>query len=177
MLLFLTVPIQYMPKAVLASVVFLIGIELVDVAGMRKVLRLRPDEFVVAALVALTVICVGVEQGIVLAIVASIIDHLRRSYRPPTGVLQLSDADGTWHRTDADPESRSLPGLVVYRFAGDLYYANANLFFEETSAFANAADPPTWLCIDAAPFPISTTAAARPFASSTASFTSTASSS
>jgi SulP family sulfate permease len=40
-LLFLTVPIQYMPEAVLASVVFLIGIELVDLPGMRRVLRLR----------------------------------------------------------------------------------------------------------------------------------------
>ena len=152
-LLFLTVPIQYMPEAVLASVVFLIGIELVDVAGMRKVLRLRPDEFVVAALVALTVICVGVEQGIVVAILASLIDHLRRSYRPPTGVLQPAGTGGGWHSTEADPGARSLPGLVVYRFAGSLYYANANLFFEQTSAFATADDPPTWLCIDAAALP------------------------
>ena len=35
-LLFLTVPLQYMPKAVLSTVVFLIGIELVDIAGMRR---------------------------------------------------------------------------------------------------------------------------------------------
>ena len=35
-LVFLTVPIQYMPKAVLSSVVFLIGLELVDLAGLRK---------------------------------------------------------------------------------------------------------------------------------------------
>jgi len=151
-LLFLTVPIQYMPKAVLSSVVFLIGIELVDLAGMRKVLRLRLDEFVVAALVAATVVCVGVEQGIVLAIVASIIDHMRRSYRPGTAVLQHGP-DNSWHGVPAEPHARSLPGLVVYRFAGTLYYANASMFFEQTSAFANAADPPTWLCLDAAAIP------------------------
>ena len=40
-LLFFTKPLQYMPTAVLASVVFLIGIELVDIAGMHKILR-RP---------------------------------------------------------------------------------------------------------------------------------------
>jgi SulP family sulfate permease len=151
-LLFLTVPIQYMPKAVLSSVVFLIGIELVDLAGMRKVLRLRLDEFVVATLVAVTVICVGVEQGIVLAIVASIIDHLRRSYRPGTAVLQPGP-NGIWQSVPADPDARSRPGLVIYRFAGSVYYANANLFFEQTSAFATAADPPTWICIDAAAIP------------------------
>jgi SulP family sulfate permease len=151
-LLFLTVPIQYMPQAVLSSVVFLIGIQLVDLAGMRKILRLRPDEFVVATLVAVTVVLVGVEQGIVLAIVASIIDHLRRSYRPGTAVLQAG-ANDTWHGVSTTPESRTLPGLVVYRFAGALYYANANLFFEQTSAFATAEDPPRWLCLDAAVLP------------------------
>ena len=149
-LLFLTAPIQYMPEAVLSSVVFLIGIELVDIAGMRKVLRRRPDEFVVATLVALTVVCVGVEQGIVLAIVASMIDHLRFSYRPHTSVMQLADANGSLHAAKPDPDARTVPGLVVYRFAGSLYYANANLFFEQASAFAATADPPSWICIDAA---------------------------
>ena len=87
-LLFLTGPLSYMPKAVLASVVFLIGIELIDLAGMKKVFKLRRDEFFVAALTAAVVVLVGVEQGIVIAIVASIIDHIRRSYRPPTAVLE-----------------------------------------------------------------------------------------
>ena len=35
-LLFLTKPLQYMPNAVLSSVVFLIGLKLVDIAGMRR---------------------------------------------------------------------------------------------------------------------------------------------
>ena len=152
-LLFLTVPLQYMPKAVLASVVFLIGVELVDLKGMRDILRLRPSEFVVATLTGLTVVLVGVEQGIVLAIVASIIDHLRRSYRPPTAVME-PDADGRgWHSVPAEPATRTEPGLVVYRFSSGLYYANANHFAEDVMAFATgqtATDPLHWLCIDAA---------------------------
>ncbi len=151
-LLFLTAPIQYMPTAVLASVVFLIGIELVDLGGMRRVLSLRRDEFVVATLVAATVVVFGVEQGIVLAIVASIIDHLRRSYHANTAVLQPA-ADHAWHGVAVEPEVRSTPGLVVYRFAGSLYYANANLFFEQASAFATADDPPRWICIAAEAIP------------------------
>ncbi len=87
-LLFLTKPLSYLPNAVLASVVLLIGIELVDIAGMRKVLRLRPDEFVVAAataLTAMTVVLIGVEQGIILAIVASVIALLRECKPIPRG--------------------------------------------------------------------------------------------
>ncbi len=105
-LLFLTAPIQYMPAAVLSSVVFLIGVELVDIPGMRKVLRLRADEFVVASLVTATVVVIGVEQGIVLAIFASIVDHLRRSYHPSTAVLRPDD-NNTWHGVPVEPDARA----------------------------------------------------------------------
>jgi MFS superfamily sulfate permease-like transporter len=149
-LLFLTAPIQYMPKAVLASVVFLIGIELIDIAGMRRVLRVRPDEFVVAAATAATVVVIGVEQGIVLAIVLSIIDHLRRSYHPNNGVLSVVDGQRV-HFVPVEPTARSIPGLVVYRFAASLYYANANRFMEDITGFVSSMgeQPISWLCIDA----------------------------
>jgi len=152
-LLFLTGPIQYMPTAVLASVVFLIGIELVDIPGLRKVLNRRRDEFVVATLVGLTVIVLGVEQGIVLAIVASMIDHLRRSYRPPTAVLQPRPDRPGWTSVPVTPDARSLPGLVIYSFAGPLYYANASLFAAQITAFADSEDPPHWICLDAVAVP------------------------
>jgi high affinity sulfate transporter 1 len=152
-LLFLTAPIQYMPKAVLAAVVFMIGIELIDIRGMRKVRHLRLDEFVVAVLVAITVVVIGVEQGIVLAIVASVIGHLRRSYRPPTAVLQPVAGGPGFHSVAAEPDARSLTGLVVYRFAGSLYYANAEQFNHEVTAFATSANPPAWVCLDLAAMP------------------------
>jgi SulP family sulfate permease len=146
---------------VLSTVVFLIGIELVDLAGMRKILHMRRDEFVVATLTALTVVFVGVEQGIVLAIVASLIDHLRRSYRPSTGVLvpatdesptETSATAKRWHAVAAEPSTRSVPGLTIYRFSSSLYYANANHFAEEVLAFATdgSGEPLDWVCIDAA---------------------------
>ena len=121
---------------------------------MRGVRR-RADEFVVASRVAPTAMVVGVEQGIVLAIVASIVDHLRRSYHPSTAVL-IPGPNDIWHGISlhCDIVAWSLPGLVVYRFAGSLYYANANLFFEQTSAFASTSDDPLrWLCLDAAATP------------------------
>ena len=55
-LLFLTKPLQYLPEAVLSTVVFLIGIELIAIQGMRRIYRLRIDEFVVAAVTALVVV-------------------------------------------------------------------------------------------------------------------------
>ena len=73
-ILFATRPLQYLPNCALAAVVFVIGIDLIDITGMKRVLRMRRDEFVVAAITALVVVFWGVEQGIVLAIV---LDHTR----------------------------------------------------------------------------------------------------
>jgi MFS superfamily sulfate permease-like transporter len=132
--------------------VFLIGIELVDIAGMRRVWRLRRNEFVVAAITAATVVLLGVLQGIVVAIVLSLIDHLRRSYRPPTAVLSSLTAEGAddWVAGAVAPDERTEDGLVVYRFSAPLYYANAEHFTEEVLAFASSDDPPDWVCIFAA---------------------------
>ena len=146
-LLFLTKPLQYMPEAVLSSVVFLIGIELVKVAEMRKILRVRPDEFVVAAVTAAVVVIVGVEQAILLAIVMSIVAHLRLGYKPHDRVLTRGP-DGRWTGHAVADGGQAAPGLVVYRFAASLYYANANRFEEEVRLLAGA-EGVKWLCLDA----------------------------
>jgi high affinity sulfate transporter 1 len=157
-LLFLTVPLSYMPQAVLSSIVFLIGVELVDVKGMRRILGWRSDEFVVAAITALVVVTIGVEQGIILAIVMSLVDHLRRSYKPRDTLLSAMGS-GRWQSVpiawnEDGPVAEAddaVPGLVVYRFGGSMYYANTNRFIQELHAImSRGSGPPTWLCIDAA---------------------------
>ncbi len=154
-LLWLTAPLQYMPEAVLSTVVFLIGIELVDMAGMKRVWKLRRDEFVVAAITAATVVLVGVLQGIIVAIVLSVIDHLRRSYRPPTAVLSslTGENTGSWSATRVTPDVRTERGLVVYRFSAPLYYANAEHLSEELLAFGTSDDRPDWIGLYAAAVP------------------------
>lgn len=75
--------------------VFLIGVELIDVAGMARIYRLRREEFLVAAVTAAAVVFIGVEQGVLLAIAASMVDHLRHSYHPRSSVL-VKSAAGHW---------------------------------------------------------------------------------
>jgi SulP family sulfate permease len=146
-LLFLTKPLSYMPEAVLASVVFLIGVKLVDVKGMRRILRSRPAEFVVAAITAAVVVLVGVEQGIVVAILLSIVIHLRHSYRPSDKLLVQGPAE-RWQGKPLASGAQAAPGLAMYRFGASLYYANASRLAEETRAIRKNAQPPLeWLCL------------------------------
>ncbi|MDQ2710425.1 MAG: SulP family inorganic anion transporter, partial [Actinomycetota bacterium] len=148
-LLVLTRPLAGLPLAALAAVVFLIGIELVDLPGMRRIYLMRRGEFVVALLTAAAVVLVGVEQGIVLAIVASIVDHLRHSYCPYNSVLEKSPA-GHWRPTPVTPGARTVEGLVVYRFGTSLYFANASRFADDVTALISSGGPVSWFCIDGA---------------------------
>ena len=92
-LLFLTKPLSFLPNAVLAAIVFMIGVKLVDHRGLIEIYHKAPGEFIVALVTAATVVFVGVEQGIILAVVISLLQHVRRSYRPHTGVVVQDQVD------------------------------------------------------------------------------------
>ncbi|HEX3965324.1 MAG TPA: SulP family inorganic anion transporter [Trebonia sp.] len=91
-LLFVTAPLAYLPTPALAAVVFLIAVKLIDIGEMRRILSVRRHEFAIALLTAAAVVGLGVEDGIVLAVGVSIIDHVRHSYHPINSVLVKSAA-------------------------------------------------------------------------------------
>ncbi len=148
-LLVATGPLRYLPSAALAAVVFLIGAELVDVRGMRRLRAARPGEFAVAVVTAAAVIGLNVQYGIGVAIAASIIDHLRHSYRPRSYVL-VKSAAGHWMPAPVRPGARTEPGLVVYRFGTSLYFANAGRFVDDLLTLTRHGDPLRWLVLDGA---------------------------
>jgi len=148
-LLFLTAPLAHMPEAALSAIVFMIGVGLIDVAGMRRVFQQRRSEFWVALITALTVVVVGFQQGILLAIALSLVEHTRHGYRPKSAVI-VPSASGERQPLPVATGAQAAPGLVIYRFTHSLYYANANQFADEISRLADDAQPPLrWLCIDA----------------------------
>ena len=147
-LLFLTGPLAYMPEAVLSAVVFLIGIELINIEGMRSIYAQRRSEFWVALLTMLMVLFVGVKEGIIFAIVLSLIDHTRRGYRPKNSVLTPTKS-GVMQTKPVVSKVQALPGLIIYRFAHSMYYANAQQLSEEITELVNNAQPSLrWFCID-----------------------------
>ena len=142
-------PLAYLPDAALAAVVFLIAIGLIDVSGMRRILATRRHEFAVALLTTAAVVGLGVEYGIVLAVIASIIDHLRHSYNPRNGVLMKSPA-GHWQPAPVAPGARTEEGLVIYRFGTSLYYANASRLLDDVTALVGQGGPLRWIVLDCA---------------------------
>ncbi len=148
-LLFLTRPLSLLPAAVLSAIVFMIGVKLIDVKGMIELFRMQKDEFVVALLTACVVVFVDVMHGILAAVVLSLIAHARHSYRLRTRVLTRSPA-GRWIEHHVAPDVLAAPGIVVYRFEADLFYANTGRFTEEVLKLVNEASSPLrWVVIDA----------------------------
>ena len=148
-LLALTGPLQYLPRCVLAAIVFTIAVGMIDAKGLRDIRRESSGEFILAVGTAAVVVTIGVEEGIVLAIVFSLFRHVRHSYRPHTVVLAF-DATGQRIPMPATPGMQTEPGLIVYRFGADLFYANDHRFTDDVRALvAQAPTPVRWFVVDA----------------------------
>jgi sulfate permease, SulP family len=148
-LLFLTGPLQYLPRCVLASIVFTIAVGMIDVTGLRNIRRESPGEFYLAVITAAAVVAIGVEEGILLAIALSLLRHVRHSYSPHA-MLLAPDATGQWVPKPATPGEETEPGLIVYRFGSDLFYANAKRFTDQVRALVDCAPTPVhWFIVDA----------------------------
>ena len=145
--LFLTSLLADMPKAVLGAIVFLIGVDLVDVLGLKRVWRERRGEGIIALITAVVVCAVGVEEGIILAIIMSIVWLIQRQYRPDSFVMKASGDQTEF--ASAKPGAQTLPGLIVFRYDSELFYANANRFVDAVEAvFSSAPTPVKWLVLD-----------------------------
>ena len=147
-LLFLTGPLQYLPRCVLGAIVFVIAVHLIDLRGLWKIRQESPGEFVLAAITAGVVVLLGVEQGIVLAMVVSLLRVVRHTYRPHTGVLVMNEK-GYWQTLPAVYGTVSEPGMAIYRFGAPLFYANASRFSDELLRLAGPGPSPLrWLIVD-----------------------------
>jgi sulfate permease, SulP family len=153
-LVFLTKPLQYLPRCVLGAVVFVIAVRLVNIRSLRSIRKESPGEYALALLTAAIVVLVGVEQGILIAMVLSLLLVVKHSYRPQTSVLVL-DEQGKWEEQPPAPGACTEAGMVIYHFGAALFYANAGRFSFEVRDLATArgASPVRGLVIDAEAIP------------------------
>jgi len=148
-LLFFTRPLSFLPNTVLAAIVFLVGLKLIDYRGLAAIRRVAPREYLLALLTAGTVVIFGVEQGIFLAVILSLLMHVRHSYRPHIGVVVRDEGDH-WRIDDPVPGKLAEPGMVMFWFGASLFYANASFFAEQVRKLVEQSPSPVrWLVIDA----------------------------
>jgi len=146
-LMVFTWPLEYLPRCVLGAIVFCIATRLPDFPKLARMRHESPGEWVLAVLTAVVVVAVGVEQGIILAMVLSLLRIVRHSYHPHTGVLV---ADGAhWKHIPPKCGAMTHPGLAIYSFGAPLFYANAGRFSEQIRTIVGPGSAVQWVVVDA----------------------------
>jgi high affinity sulfate transporter 1 len=149
-LLFLTEPMQYLPKAVLGAVIMFAAIGLIDPDAWRALAAVDRVEVAIAAVTAGCVVAFGVLEALVVAVGLSIIDAVRRSARAHDAVLGWVESLGRYADVSLHPSATITPGIVVYRLDDRLFFANARYFKARIREAIRAAPTPTrWLVFDA----------------------------
>lgn len=149
-LLFLTGPMSQLPAAVLAAVIMYAAVSLVDVDEWRALRAVSAGDVVIAVAALVGVVVVGVLEGILVAVVLSIVDVVRRSARPHDAVLGYVPRLGRFADVSLHPSARRPPGVVVYRLDDRLFFANANYVEGRVrEAVEGAPDPVEWFVFDA----------------------------
>jgi high affinity sulfate transporter 1 len=149
-----------LPQPALAAVVITAALSLADIPATVRLWRQRKAEFLLSIAAFLGVALLGVLPGIVIAVVLSILNVFRRAWWPYATVLGRVEGVEGYHDIHFYPEAGHLPGLVIYRFDGPLFFANATRFRDEIRRLAQAEPKPSWILIAAEPVTdVDTTAA------------------
>jgi MFS superfamily sulfate permease-like transporter len=140
--LFLAPFIGLMPHATLAAVVIVYSVGLIEPAEFRAIIKIRRTEFVWALVAMAGVVLLGTLQGIVTAIVVSLVALAYQMSDPPVHVLGRKPGTNVLRpRTDEHPEDEAFGELLLIRTEGRIYFANAERIGLKMKALVEAARP------------------------------------
>ncbi|MGH3852649.1 MAG: SulP family inorganic anion transporter [Pseudonocardiaceae bacterium] len=149
-----TAPLAELPQATLGATLVYIATTLFRVGELRRVLRFDRIEFALAAATLLAVALVGIEQGVVLAMILSLADRTRRSARPRDTILGREPDTDHWIPVDLGHPTEQVPGILVYLIYAPLWYGNANFFRSRLRNLVDTAPtPPHTVVLDADAIP------------------------
>ncbi len=140
------------PQATLAAIVIAAAFLLLDLTSLRWFWKVRRSEFYLSVIALVGVAALGVLEGIVVAIVLSLGDFVRRAWRPHDAVLGRVRGRKGYHDLDRHPEAVQIPGLLLYRFDAPIFFANLELFAERVAESIRArAERTQWVIVAAEP--------------------------
>jgi high affinity sulfate transporter 1 len=133
--------LYYLPQAALGGVLMASAWGLCEFDEFGRLWRFRGVDLVCALVTLAGVVTLGLMEGILLGVVFAIVQLLRALAFPTDAVLGRT-VEGNWHDTVQRPDATPVPGLLVYRFAAPLIFANCQLFQARVEALVAAAASP-----------------------------------
>jgi sulfate permease, SulP family len=140
-LLFFTPLLEPLPTVVLGAIIIIATLGLIDIPAFRFLRKVRPAEAWLAVATMLGVLALGVLQGILIAVVLSLINVIFHISRPHDALLDDVEAGGgvVYREVVDNTPVMTEPGLMVYRFDAPLVFANAAYFFQRVGELVTMA--------------------------------------
>ncbi|MCX6872336.1 MAG: SulP family inorganic anion transporter [Verrucomicrobia bacterium] len=123
-LLFLTGLLSNLPKVVLAAIVLVAVKGLINLRELRHVWRVSRFEFTVSMVALSAVLLLGILQGVMVAVVVSMLLLIRRTTRPRVGFLGRIPGTRSYSDMERNPGNEAVPGVLVFRVEASLLYFN-----------------------------------------------------
>ena len=113
-----------LPTSVLAAIVIVAGLPLTAYPGVAKLWRYRKTEFALSIGTFVGVILLGVLPGVLVAVGLSLLNFVRRLWRPHDAILGRARGVKGYHDVGDFTDARQIPGLLLYRYDAPLFFAN-----------------------------------------------------
>ena len=139
---FLTPLFYYLPEATLGAIVIHAVWHLINYRSIWKYRVYTSVDFWTALIAAGGVLLFGILAGLLLAVGIALLALLASAKNRTTSVLGKIAPDSTYRSLQYYPDAETYPGLLILRFNGTMFFANAPEFSEETLAGATQTEPP-----------------------------------
>jgi SulP family sulfate permease len=123
-LMFLTGMLANLPSVVLAAIVLVAVKGLIDVGELRHVWRVSRFEFSVSMVAFAAVLLLGILQGVMVAVVVSLLLVIRRAAHPHVAFLGRIPSTRSYSDMERNPDNEAVPGALVVRVEASLVYFN-----------------------------------------------------
>jgi MFS superfamily sulfate permease-like transporter len=151
-LLFCTGPLASLPSAALGAIIVVASIGLFDIVSLRELYAASRRELIFSLVTMGGVLYFDVLPGVALAIGMTLLWMLYTAAQPHVAVLGRGPGMSGFHNLADYPEAKTIPGLLLYRFDGDILFFNADYFKERIKAeIARSSVPIEWVIVDTSP--------------------------
>ncbi|NVB38954.1 solute carrier family 26 protein [Pseudenhygromyxa sp. WMMC2535] len=130
-LLFLTPVFYYLPKAVLAAIIMVAVFGLIDPKEVRRLWKVNRADLALLLLTFAITLILGIQQGILIGVSASLLWFVVRTTRPHTAVLGRLPGGEVYRNLARYPEAQAEPGVLTVRIDAQFYFGNVT-FLKQT---------------------------------------------
>ena len=130
-LLFLTPLFYYLPKAVLAAIVMVAVFGLIEWKEATFLWKVEKKEFGLMMLTFVATLSLGIEQGILAGVIASLLVVLHQTSRPHSAIEGRLPGTTTYRNLKRNPDAETVPHIAIFRLDASLYFANVSYFKDQ----------------------------------------------